>query len=145
MEDLKKELVTKEDSNLIDNSIAPLTKMIIDAVEYQKEVSPIYQKIHNKILEIFSKEEELDNLEVKELIKLLDLTAKAQLQPVDQLTKLVQAVAALYDRSELEAKTKALDILIKQFEDHSTKPVLINEEDVEIQEATFQTLEDLTL
>jgi hypothetical protein len=66
----------------------------------------------------------------KDLLKLLDLSIKAQLQPIEQLTKLVQSLEALYDKSELKAKIENLDEVISEINNAKS-------------EASAKTLDDL--
>ena len=99
---------------LIDSTITDLKLMIEDSVKFQVQVSPIYQNIADKILSMLNKQEELDHWEVKDLLKLLELSNKAQLAPVEQLTKLVQSVTALYERSQLQEKVDNLQQIVNE-------------------------------
>lgn len=143
----KEHEIEVKDNNLtlVNETVPQLISMITEAVSYQIEINPLYQKIHKKILDMFEKDEELENLEVKELIKLMELTQKAQLAPVEQLTKLVQATAALHERSEVDKKTKALDELISKFDSYSNaSTIVVVEEPRETEEDnTMQDLEDI--
>lgn len=143
----KNELTIIDDTSLINATVPQLVAMINDAVAHQTMVNPIYTRIHEMILERFENEDELDSMEVKELINLLKVVEKGKLAPVDQLTKLVQATAALYDRSEIEKKSRALDTLIEKFDTYTnyTNPVIsVNETVSEPQEdTTMQDLEDI--
>lgn len=121
--DTKEIVLVSNDVADISETLPHLVEMISDAVAYQTKANPIYQKIHENVLAIFEKEDELANMEIKELIKLLDLTQKAQLAPVEQLTKLIQATSALYEQNEIQKKTKTLDTLIEKF---GTYPITID-------------------
>lgn len=116
-EDSKQVIVAPQYSqSLVEATLPDLMRMISESIDNQTKVNPIYQAIQEKILERFKDDAELDNMGVKDLMKLLELSTKAQLTPVEQLTKLVQAATALYERSEIESKSKALDAIISKFD-----------------------------
>lgn len=116
-EDSKQVIVAPQHSqSLVEATLPDLMRMISEFIDNQTKVNPIYQAIQEKILERFKDDAELDNMGVKDLMKLLELSTKAQLTPVEQLTKLVQAATALYERSEIESKSKALDAIISKFD-----------------------------
>ena len=109
---------------LINSTVNDIREMVEASVAYQTEVTPIYASISRKILDMLDREEELRAWQVKDLLKLLDLSNKAQLQPIEQLTKLVQSVEALYDRTELQSKMDELSEVvdeIKKAKDDSGK------------------------
>jgi hypothetical protein len=101
----------KENTSLSAN-VNQLSNMITQAIDYQVTVMPIFKSIADSILGILSQENELNNLEPKDLIKLLEVASKAQIAPVEQLTKLVQAVTALQNQSELQSKIEALEKVV---------------------------------
>lgn len=101
----------KENTSLSAN-VNQLSNMITQAIDYQVTVMPIFKSIADSILGILSQENELNNLEPKDLIRLLEVASKAQIAPVEQLTKLVQAVTALQNQSELQSKIEALEKVV---------------------------------
>jgi hypothetical protein len=127
---------------LIDTTITDLKTMIEESVKFQVQVSPVYQNIADKILGMLNRQEELDHWEVKDLLKLLELSNKAQLAPVEQLTKLVQSVTALYERSQLQDRVDQLTQIVNEINDQK-KQVL--EHDGTTTNAIFQTLEDVSI
>jgi hypothetical protein len=127
---------------LIDTTITDLKTMIEESVKFQVQVSPVYQNIADKILGMLNRQEELDHWEVKDLLKLLELSNKAQLAPVEQLTKLVQSVTALYERSQLQDRVDQLTQIVNEINDQK-KQVL--EHDGTATNAIFQTLEDVSI
>lgn len=127
---------------LIDTTISDLRQMIEESVKFQVQVSPVYQTIADKILGMLNRQEELDHWEVKDLLKLLELSNKAQLAPVEQLTKLVQSVTALYERSQLQDRVDQLTQIVNEINDQK-KQVL--EHDGTATNAIFQTLEDVSI
>ena len=102
------------DLALIETTVTDLRDMIEESVKFQAQVSPIYQSISDKILGMLNKQEELDHWEVKDLLKLLEVSNKAQLAPVEQLTKLVQSVTALYERSQLQDRVDQLTQIVDE-------------------------------
>jgi len=106
---------------IIDNTISDIRRMVEESVAYQTIVTPVYASISKKILEMFDKDEELRVWQVKDLMKLLEISNKAQLQPIEQLTKLVQSVEALYDRSELQSKMDELSDVVNEIKEAKDK------------------------
>jgi|LSQX01.1.fsa_nt_gb hypothetical protein len=112
----------KENTSLSTN-VNQLSNMITQAIDYQVTVMPIFKSIADSILGILSQENELNNLEPKDLIKLLEVASKAQIAPVEQLTKLVQAVTALQNQSELQSKIDALEKVVDIIKTETKAPV----------------------
>jgi len=102
---------------IVNNTIADITSMVEDSVRFQKQVSPIYSRITTAILGMLDNESELSRWEAKDLVKLLDLSNKAQLAPVEQLTKLIQSVQSLYERTELQEKIDKLSDVVNEIND----------------------------
>ena len=98
---------------LIDATVKDLRTMVEKSVNFQTLISPFYEKIVTSILDIFGADGELTTMEAKDLMKLLDITSKAQIQPVVELTKLVQSVTALCERSVLQEKISSLESIVK--------------------------------
>jgi len=119
---------------LIETTVADLRTMIEESVKFQSQVSPIYQSISDKILGMLNKQEELDHWEVKDLLKLLELSNKAQLAPVEQLTKLVQSVSALHDQNRLQDRVSELKQIVDE----------INHKRDEVIEHAAETTEETT-
>lgn len=122
------------DITLINETVVSIREMVEASVQYQVKVTPIYTAISDKILDMLNKNEELSSWEAKDLLKLLDLANKAQLQPIEQLTKLVQSVESLYDRSELQNKIDKVTALVEEIKEKSdasehfeSKPAYIEE------------------
>lgn len=112
----------KNEITLMGQTIQSLTTMVVDSVKYQTTVSPIFEQLGKRILDILNKEDELNAMETKDLLKLLDIANKAQIQPVVELTKLVQSVNALYEKSQLQDKINKLEQVVNTLklgqEDH---------------------------
>ena len=79
-EDSKQVIVAPQYSqSLVEATLPDLMRMISESIDNQTKVNPIYQAIQEKILERFKDDAELDNMGVKDLMKLLELSTKAQL------------------------------------------------------------------
>lgn len=102
---------------LIGDSIDDLKQLVTDSLNMQTEVSPIYKSIINKILAMIDKEDELSAWEPKDLLKLLDLSNKANLQPIDQLTKLIQSIQALQETTRMQEKMGELSDLVNEIKE----------------------------
>lgn len=128
----------KHDLALIETTVTDLRDMIEESVKFQAQVSPVYQSISDKILSMLNKQEELDHWEVKDLLKLLELSNKAQLAPVEQLTKLVQSVTALYERSQLQDRVDQLTQIVDEINNKKNN-VIDHTEEAE----TFEDIDGL--
>lgn len=134
----------EEDTSLalIDTTVADLRDMIEESVKFQANVSPIYHAISDKILGMLNKQEELDHWEVKDLLKLLELSNKAQLAPVEQLTKLVQSVTALYERGKLQDRVDQLKQLVDEI-NHKKDEVIEHQDEPEDETTEYESIEGL--
>lgn len=97
---------------LIGNTVQSLTDLVTESVRYQTIVSPIFKELADKVLNILKSDDEIRDMETKDLIKLLEVANKAQIQPVIELTKLVQSVTALHERSALQNKIDKLQAVV---------------------------------
>lgn len=127
---------------LIETTVADLRDMIEQSVKFQSNVSPIYQAISDKILGMLNKQEELDHWEVKDLLKLLELSNKAQLAPVEQLTKLVQSVTALYEGSKLQDRVDHLNKLVDEIK-NKKEEIIEHELDSSEEAAEYEDIKGL--
>lgn len=132
-------MIEKNNLALIETTVSDLKLMIEDSVKFQAVVSPVYQTISDKILSMVNRQEELDHWEVKDLLKLLEVSNKAQLAPVEQLTKLVQSVTALYEKSQLQDRVDHLTKIVDEI--NSRRDEIIETTEVA---RTFPTIEDIT-
>jgi hypothetical protein len=128
---------------LIDTTIADLKTMIEESVKFQVQVSPVYQNIADKILGMLNRQEELDHWEVKDLLKLLELSNKAQLAPVEQLTKLVQSVTALYERSQLQDKVDQLSQIVNEINEKKNLAIEETKEETSAAPGTYKNVFDI--
>jgi hypothetical protein len=110
------ELIEHENMSLDATTVLELSQMVKQSLSFYQETSPIYEKIARTVLDVFSNEKEIANLEHKDLFKLLELSQKAQLQPVETLIKLVQNLNTLYERSALAAKMDSLQQVVKDIQ-----------------------------
>lgn len=131
-----------------------LNKLAVEAgkaVDAYVEAAPKLQIIANTILELLSKESEIANLEHKDMIKLFEVSAKAQWQPLDQFTKLFTQMNQLQEKlninKELDALRELTDEITKaKHEAHEIKAKEdedVNEHDNETEVLTSNILNDL--
>lgn len=104
------------DLTTFDRTIVELKAMVEENLQVQSTVLPIYQGLAAKILTIVDREEEISQWEPKDLLKLLDLANKAQLSPIEQLTKLTQSLANLYEKSELQKKVEDVSAVVNEMQ-----------------------------
>lgn len=126
-----KEVFEVSNEVMVDETVKQLAEMITTSVDYQTKVNPVFQTIQTKILALLEKENEIENMETKDLFKLLEMSMKAQLQPVETLTKLVQAVTALRDSNELEKKVGALNSIVQTIQEEAKSKVINHVEPME--------------
>lgn len=107
----------ENNNGIIERTVGDLKGLIEQNLNVQMGVIPVYKEISNRILEMFNRDEELANWEAKDLIKLLDLSNKAQIAPIEQITKLVQSITALYERSQLQEKIDNMSEVVKKFQE----------------------------
>lgn len=107
-------ITKKEDNNinLINDNIRDLSRMVNNAVDHQAEVAPIHRELTLKILDLLNNDAELKVMQPKDLMKLVEISSKAILQPIDQLTKLVETLTALHEKSQLEDRVKKVENLM---------------------------------
>jgi hypothetical protein len=110
------EVVKTEMNALDENTVTDLTQMVAQSLLFYKQTSPVYERIAKAVLGIFDNENELANLEHKDLFKLLELSQKAMIQPVETLVKLVQNINALYERSQLAVKMDSLAKVVQEIQ-----------------------------
>lgn len=123
--------------SLVDANLSQLAELVTQAVEHHVEVAPLYKTIVDRILGILSKEEELSVMKQSDIIKLLEVAAKAQIAPVEQLTKLVQAVTDLHEQSKLQDKIRDLESVIVGIKSEAERANVLNS----AEEAEFTTLD----
>jgi hypothetical protein len=101
----------------IEDTIKDIKRMVEDSVEFQLAVSPKYTEISDMILNMFNDQQELDVWKPKDLLKLLDLSVKAKFQPIEQLTKLIQSVESLYDKTAMRNKIEELNDIVNEMKE----------------------------
>jgi len=104
----------RNELELITKTVGDLQELVENSITAQVAFNPVFEGIMTKILGMLDKEDELSSWESKDLIKLLDLANKARLAPVEQLTKLVQAVQTLHETSELQGKITDLAEVVEE-------------------------------
>lgn len=127
-----------------------LTALLVKSIDAYREVSPIYTKLAQTILNKISEEQELNNMDYPTLLKVLELSNKAQMAPIAEFTKLVQALSALQDRNELQKRVAELTAIVNEFtgareESGYKSPTIINAEMDDDQDDTHPEDEDKQL
>ena len=121
----------------LNTNMAQLSELVTNAVAVHVEVAPIYKSITDKILGILGSESELSNMETKDLIKLLDVASKAQIAPIEQLTKLVQSISALHEQQQTKSKMDELQAVVERIQEEAGRKIIVS--DV----GAYSTLDDL--
>jgi cell fate (sporulation/competence/biofilm development) regulator YlbF (YheA/YmcA/DUF963 family) len=108
-----------------DAEISQLSITLTESIAAYQELSPIYRELSSAILAKLSTQDEMAMMEHSTLIKLLDMASKAQMQPISEFTKLIQAITSLQDISELRERANKLQAIIDAHE--SQQRVVIEE------------------
>ena len=108
-----------------------IMNLVGSLVEQQVKLDPALRKISERLSLIFESEDELKLMEHKDLLKLWEFTQKQRLQPVETLTKLLQAVASLQQANQMAEKVAKLETIVNSFEDirkkaeiHDIEPIV---------------------
>ena len=108
-----------------------IMNLVGSLVEQQVKLDPALRKISERLSLIFESEDELKLMEHKDLLKLWEFTQKQRLQPVETLTKLLQAVASLQQANQMAEKVAKLETIVNSFEDirkkaeiHDVEPIV---------------------
>lgn len=100
----------------VEDAIPQIMNLVGSLVDSQMMLDAPLRVISDRLTEIFSTENELKLMSQKDLLKLWEFTQKQRLQPVESLTKLIQAVTALKQANELGSKLGKLDTIINSFD-----------------------------
>ena len=111
--------MSKELDTRTANDIAALSDLASNVVKNYTANAPIYTKITEKLLEIFNNDDEIKQMEHKDLLKLLDTAQKAQLQPVIEITKMIKAITELEDINSYKKRTEQLEEIINTYKAES--------------------------
>jgi hypothetical protein len=114
----------------INTNMLQLSALVTDAVNMHVEVAPIYKNITDSILKILGSESELSNMETKDLIKLLEVSSKAQIAPIEQLTKLVQSISNLYEQQQTRKKMDELQAVVEQIQEQAGRKIITSDTDI---------------
>lgn len=109
---------------LPDNTLFSLVNLVEDSVKNYSTQQPKYVELAETLLDEITSEEMINLMDINTKIKTLELANKNILNPIESLTKLVQSVTALLERSEVNKSKQALDDLtdeIKSARDESIK------------------------
>ena len=116
----KENKLVEKDNNVpsvnLDNNLYELVSLVNDSVQTYKRVSPNYKTIIEKLTKDLSSEEQLDNLDIDHMFKLLEISTKNFLAPLETLTKLVQAVSTLRERMMTETESERLGKVVDMLE-----------------------------
>lgn len=116
MSDTKDLTINKKSDIAFQSDVEALGDLLTQTVQNYSESAPKYAAITEKLLNIFEKDEEIAAMEHKDLLKLLDSSQKAQLQPVIEITKMIKALTELEDINKYKQKTEKLEGIIKAYE-----------------------------
>ncbi len=117
---------------LIDTQVTKLATLLEGSLTAIEEVSPVYRSIANKILTMVNDDKELSAWDAKDLLKLLDLSTKAQLEPIKKLTDLIHAIQSMRETSAMSEKMRELNDVVQAIKDKQDNVVeeAVNLEDV---------------
>jgi len=127
----------KNEVGKVNTNLPELIEMVNESVSHYKRQTPKYSKLSEDLLEALSSKEILDVMDIDTRIKLLSLTQKSIVQPIESLTKLIQSVVALKEREELTSTKEELNELVAEMQDakkHANKNMKIDALEAEVVE-----------
>lgn len=111
---MSNEISIKKENDVTLQTVSDLTQLANNAIEAYKETNPIYNKLTKTILDTLSQDDVIDSLDNEELFKLLNITSKNQLAPIQELTKLVTQLNALQDRLDANKEIETLRNIVEE-------------------------------
>ena len=132
----KQEVAVRQEQQVTASTINNLTELANQTIEIYKETHPIFSSISNKILEMFNNDQELNNLEAKDLFKLLEIANKNQLAPINELTKLVTQLNNLQDRMDAHKEVETLRNLVEEMtraKEEAEEADIVDAEEIDIE------------
>lgn len=114
-------------NNELQTSMSQLADLVTDAVAQHAVLSPVYQNITTEVLKVLGSESEIQNMETKNLIKLLEVAGKAQINPIEQLTKLVQSLTALHDQQQMKSKMTELQAIVDHIQEEAGRKIIVSD------------------
>lgn len=111
---MSNEISIKKENDVTLQTVRDLTQLANNAIEAYKETNPIYNKLTKTILDTLSQDDVIDSLDNEELFKLLNITSKNQLVPIQELTKLVTQLNALQDRLDANKEIETLRNIVEE-------------------------------
>jgi len=117
----------------IDGQVSKLANLLENSLVEVEKVSPIYKAIANKILTMVNDDKELSAWDAKDLLKLLDLSNKAQLEPIKKLTDLIHAIQSMRETSAMGEKMRELTDVVNAIKTKQDDLVIeaVDVEDIE--------------
>lgn len=97
-------------------TVEDLTKLTNQAISAYNASQPIYNELTKKILDTFQTPAILDNLDTEDMIKLLTLTSRNQMKPIQDLTKLVAQVNTLQERMDANKEIERLRAIVEDLQ-----------------------------
>lgn len=118
---------------VIDNKVTQLSTLLEGSLTAIVEVSPIYREITKRILDMVNDPDELSAWDAKDLLKLLDLANKSQLEPLKKATELIHAIQSMRETSAMSEKMRELNDVVQAIKEKQDNLV---EEAVSIEDVT---------
>lgn len=136
---MKKELnaVTAQTQAVVKQSMNELAQTIVKNVDNYNELSPKFQEMRTKAMEVLTNDETIKFMQTAELMKLVELANKFDTDMLDKNIKLMQTMVALQERVETneakEALAQAVELINEVSEDNIQvrKAKAININDIE--------------
>lgn len=115
----------------VDNTLSivkDLTKFTNEAINAYSLAQPIYNELTSKVLETIQSDVIFDNLDTEDMMKLLTITSKNQLQPIQELTKLVTQINNLHERLDATKEIEKLRTLVEELRMERSKEISLEAE-----------------
>lgn len=107
--------MVKEAELQLQEQVPALSQLVEGLIKSQAETDQVFASISNRVMEVFNNPDEIKLMQHKDLLKLLEVSQKQRLQPIETLTKLLQAITALQEKSNVTKKSEILQDVINEF------------------------------
>lgn len=115
---------------MTEKTVVKLINLVDEAVADYVELSPIYQHAAKELLKQITSPDQLKHMEFGEAMKLIEMATKYQLQPVEQLTKLVSTLQSLHEKNNIKNEIEKIKETAAKFEALSNQA---NKEEIEVE------------
>lgn len=134
--------VLDEETSITLRTVNDLTRLANEAISAYNATHPMYNKLTERILKTLTDETVFDSLDNEELFKLIAITSKNQLAPIEQLTKLVAQLNALQERMDAAKEIEKLRAIVEEMKSAQEQDRAANTIEAEASYINYEDGED---